>query len=83
MFPLSDDVRALATRSKAEMLGVAFECYVRAGESEEGGDEAWLQYYMLGKIGEKRRDPPLIYLEHYKQVTSQISTHIPPKSLSY
>lgn len=72
MFSLSDDVRALATRSMADMLGVAFECYERAAQSEEGVEEAWLQQYMLGKISEKRRDSPRVYLEHYKQVVRQI-----------
>ena len=67
-FPLTEDVRALATRSMADMLQVAFDCYVRAAQSEEGGDEMWLQQYMLGKISEKRRDSPRVYLEHYKQV---------------
>lgn len=33
---------------------------------EEGQhDERWLYQYMLGKISEKRKDPPSVYLTHY------------------
>ncbi|XP_055540519.1 calcineurin-binding protein cabin-1-like isoform X2 [Wyeomyia smithii] len=28
-------------------------------------DEIWLYYYMLGKITEKRKEPPVVYLSHY------------------
>lgn len=28
-------------------------------------DEKWLYHYMLGKIAEKRKDQPMVYLAHY------------------
>lgn len=38
-----------------------------AGEShdDESHDEKWLYHYMLGKVAEKKKDPPKVYLEHY------------------
>jgi hypothetical protein len=36
--------------------------------------EAWLHHYMLGKIAEKLKKSPDIYLEHYGKVT------VPPHS---
>lgn len=34
-------------------------------ESNEGQDEKWLYYYILGKISEKRHEEPKIYLDFY------------------
>lgn len=31
-------------------------------------DEKWLCHYMLGKIAEKRREDPGVYLNHYLMV---------------
>lgn len=32
---------------------------------DDSHDERWLYHYMLGKIAEKRKKPPNIYVEHY------------------
>lgn len=34
-------------------------------DSEETHDEKWYYSFMLGKIAEKKKEPPLIYLNHY------------------
>lgn len=34
-------------------------------ESENTDDEKWLYHYMLGKVSEKRKEPPNIVIEHY------------------
>ncbi|XP_053696269.1 calcineurin-binding protein cabin-1-like [Sabethes cyaneus] len=34
-------------------------------ESNNHEDEKWLYYYMLGKITEKRKEQPVVYLTHY------------------
>lgn len=34
-------------------------------ESEENHEEKWYYHFMLGKIAEKRKEPPLNYLDHY------------------
>lgn len=34
-------------------------------DEEEGQDEKWLYYYMLGKISEKRKESPEKYLDYY------------------
>lgn len=34
---------------------------------DDSHDEKWLYHYMLGKISEKRKEPPSITLEHYNK----------------
>lgn len=34
-------------------------------ESDENHDEKWYYHFMLGKISEKRKEPPINYLNHY------------------
>lgn len=34
-------------------------------ESDENHDEKWYYHFMLGKIAEKKKEPPINYLNHY------------------
>lgn len=38
-------------------------------EETDSHDEKWLHHYMLGKIAEKRKEHPKVYLDHYVQVS--------------
>ncbi|KAJ7309748.1 hypothetical protein JRQ81_007813 [Phrynocephalus forsythii] len=50
------------------MLETAKHCFTSASHCEGDGDEEeWLIHYMLGKIAEKQKQPPEVYLQHYKQ----------------
>ncbi|XP_041079319.1 calcineurin-binding protein cabin-1-like isoform X3 [Polyodon spathula] len=50
------------------MLETASRCFQAASRCEGDGDEEeWLIHYMLGKIAEKRKQPPKDYLLLYKQ----------------
>ena len=51
------------------MLETASQCFQGASRCEGDNDEEeWLINYMLGKIAEKRKQPPREYLELYKKV---------------
>ena len=53
------------------MLETAFQCFQGASRCEGDSDEEeWLIHYMLGKIAEKRKQPPVEYLQLYKKVKS-------------
>ncbi|XP_049906411.1 calcineurin-binding protein cabin-1 isoform X5 [Epinephelus moara] len=50
------------------MLETAFQCFQGASRCEGDSDEEeWLIHYMLGKIAEKRKQPPAEYLQLYKK----------------
>uniref|UniRef100_A0A3Q3L5W9 Calcineurin-binding protein cabin-1 n=1 Tax=Mastacembelus armatus TaxID=205130 RepID=A0A3Q3L5W9_9TELE len=50
------------------MLETALQCFQGASRCEGDSDEEeWLIHYMLGKIAEKRRLPPVEYLQLYKK----------------
>lgn len=54
---------------KDSMLETAFLCFQGASSCEGDSDEEeWLIHYMLGKIAEKRKKPPVEYLQLYKKV---------------
>lgn len=36
-------------------------------DDDQDHDEKWLYHYMLGKIAEKRKDLPSVFLDHYKK----------------
>lgn len=40
-----------------------------AADDSNEPDERWLQYYLLGKIAEKKRKEPTEYLQHYLRVS--------------
>uniref|UniRef100_A0A1A9VR67 Calcineurin-binding protein cabin-1 MEF2-binding domain-containing protein n=1 Tax=Glossina austeni TaxID=7395 RepID=A0A1A9VR67_GLOAU len=60
---------------KTRMLNIAFNCFSYATslqnttacpeENADANDEKWLCQYMLGKISEKRKEEPKVYLNHY------------------
>ncbi|XP_028434344.1 calcineurin-binding protein cabin-1 isoform X3 [Perca flavescens] len=50
------------------MLATAFLCFQGASRCEGDSDEEeWLIHYMLGKIAEKRKQPPAEYLQLYQK----------------
>ncbi|XP_029916295.1 calcineurin-binding protein cabin-1 isoform X2 [Myripristis murdjan] len=50
------------------MLETASQCFQAASRCEGDSDEEeWLIHYMLGKIAEKRKQPPREYLQLYKK----------------
>uniref|UniRef100_A0A669F7J6 Calcineurin-binding protein cabin-1 n=1 Tax=Oreochromis niloticus TaxID=8128 RepID=A0A669F7J6_ORENI len=55
------------------MLETAFQCFQGASRCEGDSDEEeWLIHYMLGKIAEKRRQPPAGYLQLYKKAANYL-----------
>lgn len=53
------------------MLATAFLCFQGASRCEGDSDEEeWLIHYMLGKIAEKRKQPPGEYLQLYQKVNN-------------
>uniref|UniRef100_A0A667Z4F3 Calcineurin-binding protein cabin-1 n=1 Tax=Myripristis murdjan TaxID=586833 RepID=A0A667Z4F3_9TELE len=54
------------------MLETASQCFQAASRCEGDSDEEeWLIHYMLGKIAEKRKQPPREYLQLYKKVRNR------------
>lgn len=57
---------------KESMLETANECFTAASVAwlaDPGEhDERWLHHYMLGKIAEKKKLDPFVYLDHYSKV---------------
>uniref|UniRef100_A0A3Q1EPA2 Calcineurin-binding protein cabin-1 n=1 Tax=Acanthochromis polyacanthus TaxID=80966 RepID=A0A3Q1EPA2_9TELE len=50
------------------MLQTAFQCFQGASSCEGDSDEEeWLIHYMLGKIAEKHKQPPVEYLKLYNR----------------
>ncbi|CAL8249872.1 unnamed protein product, partial [Boreogadus saida] len=50
------------------MLATAFQCFQGASRCDGDSDEEeWLIHYMLGKMAEKRKQPPKEYLQLYKK----------------
>ena len=73
--PLPRDLIEQAASNYTEMLELAENCFkmaVIAGTScvveSEITSEKWLLHYMLGKIAEKLKEAPTIYLTHYQEV---------------
>ncbi|XP_071956873.1 uncharacterized protein [Antedon mediterranea] len=64
---ISSEQKEFLTKKKNEMLQQAKICYLKASECEgELEEEEWLVHYMLGKIAEKEKSQPQVYLDHYK-----------------
>ncbi|XP_075688174.1 calcineurin-binding protein cabin-1 isoform X2 [Rhinoderma darwinii] len=65
------------------MLETAKQCFTSASLCEGDGDEEeWLIHYMLGKICEKQKVTPELYLQHYKQAAHYLheeAAHYPKK----
>ncbi|KAF7668316.1 hypothetical protein LDENG_00018520 [Lucifuga dentata] len=65
---LPPDVVKQMEERRDSMLETAFQCFQGASRCEGDSDEEeWLIHYMLGKIAEKRKQPPLDYLQLYKK----------------
>lgn len=59
---------------KDQCLKIASDCFTtveqstnrsNAEDDAESHEEKWLYHYMLGKIAEKRKEQPEIYIDHY------------------
>jgi len=61
-----EETRSSLLQRKKEMLHLTEEIFSNALGMADS--EAWLHHYMLGKIAEKLRKSPQVYLEHYATV---------------
>lgn len=69
--------RELLQAKKEQCLKITHDCFITidnmkpapSDDDEEGSegsdDEKWLYHYMLGKVSEKRKEPPKTVIEHY------------------
>uniref|UniRef100_A0A8C5LJ11 Calcineurin-binding protein cabin-1 n=1 Tax=Leptobrachium leishanense TaxID=445787 RepID=A0A8C5LJ11_9ANUR len=67
-------------------LETAKHCFTSASRCEgEGDEEEWLIHYMLGKIAEKQKLSPELYLQHYKQASHYLHEEAAryPKKIHY
>lgn len=73
---------------KEQCLKIASDCFttvdqstnlsrVGAGEADvdDSHDEKWLYHYMLGKIAEKRKELPDVFIGHYIQSAKYLYEH--------
>jgi len=60
---MASDNRSSLLQRRDEMLLLSERCFNSALGIEDG--EPWLHHYILGKITEKPKKPPSVYLEHY------------------
>ncbi|CAH2295452.1 calcineurin-binding cabin-1 isoform X2 [Pelobates cultripes] len=68
------------------MVETAKHCFTSASRCEGDGDEEeWLIHYMLGKIAEKQKQAPELYLQHYKQASHYLHEEAAryPKKIHY
>uniref|UniRef100_H3AUV5 Calcineurin-binding protein cabin-1 n=1 Tax=Latimeria chalumnae TaxID=7897 RepID=H3AUV5_LATCH len=82
---LPEVVQQMEERRDA-MLETARQCFSAASHCEGDGDEEeWLIHYMLGKIAEKRKLLPNVYLQHYKQASHYLHEEAAryPKKIHY
>ena len=66
---------------KEKFLSISYNCFhtvdlylLAAGKEneEESHDEKWLYHYMLGKVAEKKKESPKVYLEHYLKASKYL-----------
>ncbi|XP_044131457.1 calcineurin-binding protein cabin-1 isoform X2 [Bufo gargarizans] len=80
---LSSEAVAHLKERRNSMLETAKQCFTSASLCEGDGDEEeWLIHYMLGKICEKQKVAPELYLLHYKQAAHYLheeAAHYPKK----
>lgn len=67
---------------KDKFLKIAYNCFhtvdlylleASATETEdESHDEKWLYHYMLGKVAEKKKEPPKVYMDHYLKASKYL-----------
>ena len=66
---MASDNRSSLVQRRDEMLLLSERCFTSALGIEDG--EPWLHHYILGKITEKLKKPPSVYLEHYQKVITE------------
>lgn len=59
-------------KQKEDMLDTTQKCFTTvlndlnsSSDGDKSNEDSWLQYYMLGKVAEKRNKPPSVYLDYY------------------
>ncbi|XP_048581850.1 calcineurin-binding protein cabin-1 isoform X3 [Nematostella vectensis] len=70
----SVDTRSSLLQRKQDMLLLSEKCFTHALGMEDS--EAWLHHYMLGKIAEKLKKQPQIYLQQYEKSTKYLDEDI-------
>ncbi|XP_073530466.1 calcineurin-binding protein cabin-1 isoform X1 [Phyllobates terribilis] len=83
---LSPEAVAHLKERQNSMLETAKQCFISASLCEGDGDEEeWLIHYMLGKIYEKQKMAPELYLQHYKQAAHYLHEEAAryPKKIHY
>ncbi|KAM4051300.1 calcineurin-binding protein cabin-1 isoform 6-T7 [Anomaloglossus baeobatrachus] len=83
---LSPEAVAHLKERRNSMLETAKQCFTSASLCEGDGDEEeWLIHYMLGKIYEKQKMAPELYLQHYKQAAHYLHEEAAryPKKIHY
>lgn len=72
---------AFTEARKEKYLDLAFNCFTKADkcyksgikdDHDDGHDDKWLNQYMLGKISEKRKENPKVYLNHYLRASNYL-----------
>lgn len=59
-------------KQKEDLLDLTYKCFITLRDDlnssyDSDNEESWLLYYMLGKVAEKRNNPPSVYLKFYLQ----------------
>ncbi|XP_056387142.1 calcineurin-binding protein cabin-1 isoform X2 [Hyla sarda] len=83
---LSPEAVSHLKERRNSMLETAKQCFFSASLCEGDGDEEeWLIHYMLGKICEKQKLNPELYLQHYKQAAHYLHEEAAryPKKIHY
>ncbi|XP_063769080.1 calcineurin-binding protein cabin-1 isoform X4 [Pseudophryne corroboree] len=83
---LQPEVVVQLKERRDSMLEAARQCFTSASRCEGDGDEEeWLIHYMLGKICEKQKVAPELYLQHYKQAAHYLHEEAAryPKKIHY
>lgn len=73
---LSQESRDALQEKKERCLKITHDCFIMVdnmkptscddeNEAQGSDDEKWLYHYMLGKVAEKRKEPPKMIIEHY------------------
>ncbi|XP_078360870.1 calcineurin-binding protein cabin-1-like isoform X1 [Oculina patagonica] len=80
---MASDNRSSLLQRRDEMLLLSERCFTSALGIEDG--EPWLHHYILGKITEKLKKPPSVYLEHYQKSAKYLDDDISsyPRKISY
>ncbi|CAG9793211.1 unnamed protein product [Diatraea saccharalis] len=59
-------------KQKENMLNTTQKCFLTvledlnsSADTEKANEDSWLHYYMLGKVAEKKKKPPSVYLDYY------------------